>query len=285
MKIWIDDVRPAPTGYYLTALSVNTAIQLLANGELKLTIENCINTMVEYDRCISEIKKFSNANQQKIEKLKDVVTEHIQTCGGTASGALHYVCGELQKGTTLDEVINKLKKGCEKMTIRNDAYSALFNSYGNQYTDGNGMIPYKELNRRIKDVNILVENKVVEVTFADGTKEKAVCQEPDVFSLETAIAICLSKKIMGGSSAYNNAVKRGVKVYEDKIKEAELAKAEHERIAKKRAKRLAYKERKMAKRKAQEREEKIEIQKEAYIRAMTYMNDASKNVSAKVLTE
>ena len=30
MKLWIDDVRPAPTGdYYMTALSVNTAIELI----------------------------------------------------------------------------------------------------------------------------------------------------------------------------------------------------------------------------------------------------------------
>ena len=69
----------------------------------------------------------------------------------------------------------------------------------------------------IKDVNIIVPNKVVEVTFEDDTKEKAVCNENDTFSLEQAIAICIGKKIMGGSGAYNNAVRRGVKVYENKL--------------------------------------------------------------------
>lgn len=29
MKLWIDDVRSAPEGYYMTALSVNTAIELI----------------------------------------------------------------------------------------------------------------------------------------------------------------------------------------------------------------------------------------------------------------
>ena len=29
MKLWIDDVRPAPKGFYMTALSVNTAIELI----------------------------------------------------------------------------------------------------------------------------------------------------------------------------------------------------------------------------------------------------------------
>ena len=71
---------------------------------------------------------------------------------------------------------------------------------------------------KVVDVNIIVPGKVVEVTFADGTKEKSVCSEPDIFSLESAISICISKKIIGGSSSYNNAVKHGMKVYENKLK-------------------------------------------------------------------
>lgn len=115
---------------------------------------------------------------------------------------------------------------------------------------------------QVADVNIIVPDKVVEVTFLDGTKEKSVCREPDVFSLEQAIGICISKKVMDGSSAYNNAVKHGIKVYENKIRE------EQKRIERKRAKRKAYKERRSAKRAQEEREKQIEIQKEAYIRAM-----------------
>lgn len=125
------------------------------------------------------------------------------------------------------------------------------------------------------DVNIIVPDKVVEVTFLDGTKEKSVCREPDVFSLEQAIGICVSKKVMGGSSAYNNAIKRGLKVYENKIHEEQIDEEEQERIERKRAKKKAYKERRAAKRALEEtkraleeREKQIEIQKEAYIRAM-----------------
>lgn len=121
---------------------------------------------------------------------------------------------------------------------------------------------------QVTNVNIIVPNKVVEVTFLDGTKEKSVCREPDVFSLEQAIGICISKKIMGGSSAYNNAVKRGIKVYEEKIHKEKKDKEEQERIEKKRAKRKAYKERRAAKREQEEKEKEIEIQKEAYVRAM-----------------
>ena len=108
----------------------------------------------------------------------------------------------------------------------------------------------------------------------DKTKEKSVCHKDDTFTLEAAIAICISKKIMGGSSAYNNAVKRGIKVYEDKLKREEFDKAEQERIEKRRVKRQAYKERRAAKREEIEKEKQIEIQKEAYIRAMEYMNNS-----------
>lgn len=78
---------------------------------------------------------------------------------------------------------------------------------------------------------------------------------------------------MGGSSVYNNAVKRGMKVYDAKLEKEADEKAEQERIEKKRAKRLAYKERRAAKK----REEQIAIQAEAYLRAMKAMDD-SKNV-------
>lgn len=116
----------------------------------------------------------------------------------------------------------------------------------------------------ITDVNILVPNKVVEVTFMDGDKQKAVCQEPDVFSLEQAISICLTKHLLGGSGTYNKAIKNGIKVYEKKIAEDKAAKVEAERIAKKRAKKAAHMKRKAEKK----REEQIEIQKEAYVRAL-----------------
>lgn len=133
---------------------------------------------------------------------------------------------------------------------------------------------------RITDVQVIVPEKVVKVFFGDGTSERAVCAEGDVFNLETAISICITKKIMGGTKAYNKAVKEGLKVYEGRLKREENDRVEQERITRKRAKRKAYKERREAKRleeevkrKQKEREEQIEIQAEAYIRAMKCMND------------
>lgn len=132
-----------------------------------------------------------------------------------------------------------------------------------------GTLPIKkEPNVKIKDVYIIVENKVVEVTFTDGDKQKSVCREPDVFSLEMAISICITKHVLGGSNLYNKAVRNGLKCYENKLKKAEAEEKEKERIEKRKAKLAAYKKRRAEKRK----EEQIETQKEAYLRAMREFN-------------
>lgn len=134
---------------------------------------------------------------------------------------------------------------------------------------GDNRMSYEREKRVISDVNVIVPNKVVEVTFMDGDKQKTVCQESDVFSLEQAISICLTKHLLGGSGAYNKAVKNGIKVYQDKQKDEVAAKTEEERIAKRRAKKAAYMKRKAEKK----REEQIEIQKEAYVRALKEINN------------
>lgn len=143
-----------------------------------------------------------------------------------------------------------------------DAFLTLTQLWPLLYTSSEG------ISRRIVDVNIIVPNKVVEVAFMDGDKQKAVCQEPDVFSLEQAISICITKHLLGGTSAYNKAIKNGIKVYQDKLVLEKNSKDEEIRIAKRRAKKAAYMKRRAEKR----REEQIEIQKEAYVRAMELMN-------------
>lgn len=155
-------------------------------------------------------------------------------------------------------------------------YDDVYNRYEEYLREVKGHLEKEKEKVRIpeiKDVTIRVENKVVEVTFKDNTKEKSVCLEPDTFDLERAISICIAKKVMGGSSAYNNAVKKGLKVYKDKLKQEAADKAEKERIEKKRAKLKVYKQRRREKREAAERQKQIDIQKEAYIQAMEYMKD------------
>jgi hypothetical protein len=120
----------------------------------------------------------------------------------------------------------------------------------------------------IKDIK--VSHDIVFVTFTDNTKTKAVLDVEDVFNIEQAVSICITKKLLGdsGDSIYNKLIRRAFKVKdqnEKKAKEAELKAAEEKRI-----KEVAIS--KYQKRKNKKREEAIEIQKEAYLRAMREFN-------------
>lgn len=170
---------------------------------------------------------------------------------------------ELSRGINSEtERIKEIMKNDTSVRIMRDMNDALTYSLPSLYISSSGK------SRKITDVNVIVPNKVVEVTFLDGDKQKAVCQEPDVFSLEQAISICLAKHLLGGTGAYNKAVKNGIKVYKEEQKEKWRIKFEEERIAKRRAKKMAYMKRRAEKR----REEQIEIQKEAYVRALKEVN-------------
>lgn len=128
----------------------------------------------------------------------------------------------------------------------------------------------------IANVIEIVPNKVVKVAFYDGTTEKVICHEDDTFSLEMAITICMAKKLYGGTAAYNKAVRDGMKIYKKRLEIKQKAKEDQERVAKKKQKRKEY----LARREARRREEQIEIQKEAYVRAMREINDNASIVGA-----
>lgn len=129
----------------------------------------------------------------------------------------------------------------------------------------------------IEDVQVL-NDRVIMVKFSDGITEKAVLDESDTFSIEQGIAICLTKKLLSiltrgnGGSVYNKLVEYGVKTYEAiEAHKTEVAKEKTEKAAK--AKRDAEKAQLKKERKAAEqREADIEIQKEAYLRAMRELN-------------
>lgn len=144
---------------------------------------------------------------------------------------------------------------------------------------------YKDSNRRndvelmsaIEDVQVL-NDRVIMVKFADGTTEKAVLDESDTFSVEQGVAICMTKKLLSaltrgnGGSVYNKLVEYGLKAYESiEDRKAEVAKEKAEKVAQ--ARRNAEKAQRKRERKATEQcEAEIEIQKEAYLRAMRELN-------------
>ena len=125
----------------------------------------------------------------------------------------------------------------------------------------------------IEDIQVF-NDRVVMVKFVDGTTEKAVLDDSDTFSIEQGISICITKKILSaltkgnGGSVYNKLVEYGLKAYEEvKKRKYESAKENAEKNAK--AKRNAERaKRKRSRKAAKKREYDIEIQKEAYLRAM-----------------
>lgn len=111
----------------------------------------------------------------------------------------------------------------------------------------------------------VINNTVVIFTFADGTTEKTVCNhEFDEFELKRAVELAICKKKFGGTKAYHKAVNNAIKQIEDIDAKKKAETAEQERIAKRKAK---YAER-QAKRKAKRRQEQIDIQSAAFLKAM-----------------
>lgn len=79
----------------------------------------------------------------------------------------------------------------------------------------------------IRDIKV-IKDKVVIVSFVDGSQEKAVCAEEDTFSIENGVTICLMKKLLShecfgsGTSVYNNLIRHAMKkVGADKREEEE----------------------------------------------------------------
>ena len=127
----------------------------------------------------------------------------------------------------------------------------------------------------IVDVRVVGEAVIVE--FADGTSEKAVRSQDDTFSLEQGISICITKKLLtdmtgNGSAVYNKIIKRAMKVKAENEKHA-IEVAEYQEQQNRKAKKAEERKKRRKERIANaKREEAIEIQKEAYLRAMRELN-------------
>lgn len=113
----------------------------------------------------------------------------------------------------------------------------------------------------IKDVKIY-NDKVVEVTFSNGDKQKTVCDDCQ-FDIIISIMVCVMKELYG-KSVYSIISKR----YDEIEKEKAAKKDEQERLEALKERRIEKKKRRAEKRK----QKAIEIQKQAYIAAMKEMN-------------
>lgn len=205
-------------------------------------------------------------------------------------------CGAVQKvicgaGMHMPNFLSRLLENVSKETVSRvivvgkKLVAGVFNN-------GN-MIGYTEIMPNIVDVKVIRENdvpKVVIVSFADGTKEKAVLDKNDTYSLEQGISICITKKLLGkdtayGSSLYNKVIKHAMNVMVANEKAAKEAKMAEDRAREKAAKLIAKERKRKAKRAASKREYEIGIQQEAYVRAMRQLQEENKAEMEKNLEE
>lgn len=105
--------------------------------------------------------------------------------------------------------------------------------------------------------------QAVKMFFTDGKVTVSSPCEGDTFDAETGMIMCILQYIWGGKR-YNNFFRKWIKENEKRNAEAKKQE-EKKREAREKQRQI---EEKAAKRKAARREEKIEIQKEAIIRAM-----------------
>ena len=115
---------------------------------------------------------------------------------------------------------------------------------------------------------------VILVEFADGTKERAVLHPEDEFSFEVGVSICLAKRLLSnivpnqGGSTYNKLMKQALRVFDRNREREEYEKLqEYLRLEKAEREAQRIKEKRERRKRAKE-EREIEIQKEAYKRAI-----------------
>lgn len=131
----------------------------------------------------------------------------------------------------------------------------------------------------VKDITLITDKDSIVhgviMDFKNGDRQKSICAEDDEFNLRVGISICLTKylihtycQVKNGSSAYNKVIEKCI----DFLVEKDMKKHEEEqeklRIEIRKAKRAEKKKRREERKKAKAREEAIDIQKEAYLRAM-----------------
>ena len=113
-----------------------------------------------------------------------------------------------------------------------------------------------------------INNKVVIVTFIDGTQTKAVCDKDDTFNLEVGIGICITKRLISddeqiGNSMFNKSIKNALKVMK-RNEQLEKTRKEIEEEEKRIADKI---KRKKEKRAEKRRQKKIQMMADAILLA------------------
>lgn len=131
----------------------------------------------------------------------------------------------------------------------------------------------------IKDVAFYQDKKTgktntVSITFDDGTVTKATAEKDDIFDSEKGIIICLFKRFLdeytdgAGTAALNKPYRRAERTFKYNLKRKTTDEANRQEVERRKVKAAAKAQARRERKAAELRELEIEIQKEAYLRAM-----------------
>ena len=89
----------------------------------------------------------------------------------------------------------------------------------------------------IDDINVIVPNKVVEITFCDGNKEKMICHKNDTFDLRKCCFIAIAKHLYKEEYTFEGIeymaeqlmYQKNVKIVSDALKDHRRKEAEKEK--------------------------------------------------------
>lgn len=230
-------------------------------------------------RYIKAMSLFDRVIQKQILQGDNIMSSDLTFTTGTGINSSPFVLNGTTKDVSNDSffndaVVRAIKSGdyCVSTKIPNNYLKVFASDYINRYISKYGKTPVayaKEIIPEVTDVEV-INNCVTILTFADGTKEKAVLDKQDIFNLEQGISICLTKKLLSqltfgnGNKTYNKLIKSTTKKYFAKLDAIEEKKKAEEQKKKKYAKIAAKK----AKRKEKQKEARINEQAEAYRRAL-----------------
>ena len=191
-----------------------------------------------------------------------------------------------KKGTIVTIKHIGICKTSQRYLIEEDIYTwteEMFEGLANKIKATEIKLKGKEM-FEIKSYKV-INNKVVEVEFADGDKQKSVCMDGDTFDEERGLEVCIMKHLLG-KSKYHKVLKEANKQIVALDEKAKADKAEADKEANKKAKAAKNK----AERKAKRRAENIADMTEAFTAALkangidASVKDVSESTLDKILS-
>ena len=194
-----------------------------------------------------------------------VNTNNDGICNSACSSA--YITGCVITTSLITDAIKEVTKKPEVRADQRSSLEITKRVVAKFYEDG-FFTNSKDLIPAIKSIEVFNEN-TVKMTFVNGDVQKSTAQDGDIFSLEDGIVRCITKELIGkeGSAILNKLVAYAIKVYNDaeKDKYEKAIEEEKKRIASEKNYQKAKKH--WAKKRAAERENRIQEMAEAILRA------------------